>query len=430
MVENNAIIVTNLSKKFSINKDKIGISIFQRIKDIFIPKKKIANPKKFFALQDINFKIRQGEAVGIIGRNGAGKSTLLKILSQVTSPTTGTIEINGNIASVLEIGMGFHPELTGRENIYLSATMLGISKKKIDERFDEIVNFSGVHKFIDQPVKHYSSGMYVRLAFSVVINIDADILLFDEVLSVGDLSFQMQCIKKINELIQKNKTVLLVSHNLNDIAQLCSRIIYLENGRISEVKDTEIISDYYEKSLSEQTSLTDIQNKKFNNITYKEWGEDSQPGDKTMKIRKFYIQKQAQEDDIYFSNKKIVLNIEYEKYNDTDIFDFGVIISSLNAPFMACQSMVSDLNLNDYYESGIYNASLILNQDFFNETIIKFGFSVVKNSENLICFEYDVLSIKINLFLDDKQKFYYKNIRMFLGPIRAKSNWEIRKLNK
>lgn len=191
------------------------------------------NSKYVWAIEDINFEARQGEVLGIIGRNGAGKSTLLKILSKVTSPTKGEIKIKGRIASLLEVGTGFHPELTGRENIFLNGAILGMTKAEIRSKFDEIVAFSGVEKYIDTPVKRYSSGMYVRLAFAVAAHLEPEILIVDEVLAVGDAEFQKKCLGKMKDVSSQGRTVLFVSHNMAAVKSLCSRGILMERGKIS-----------------------------------------------------------------------------------------------------------------------------------------------------------------------------------------------------
>jgi lipopolysaccharide transport system ATP-binding protein len=188
--------------------------------------------EEFWALRDVNFEIREGDRVGIIGRNGAGKSTLLKILSRITEPSTGRIKIKGRVASLLEVGTGFHPELTGRENIYLNGAILGMSKAEIQKKFDEIVAFAEVEKFLDTPVKRYSSGMYVRLAFAVAAHLEPEILVVDEVLAVGDAQFQKKCLGKMEEVGKHGRTVLFVSHNMQAVRQLCRRGIVLEAGRI------------------------------------------------------------------------------------------------------------------------------------------------------------------------------------------------------
>lgn len=188
---------------------------------------------RFLALDDISFDVKKGEALGIIGHNGAGKSTLLKLLSRVTAPTTGKISYNGRITSMLEVGTGFHPELTGRENIYMNGAILGLTRAEIDKRMEEIIDFSEVRQFIDTPVKRYSSGMYVKLAFSVASHLDSEIMIMDEVLAVGDMAFQKKCLTKMREAAeQEGRTVLYVSHNMNTIRQLCDRCIVMDHGHI------------------------------------------------------------------------------------------------------------------------------------------------------------------------------------------------------
>jgi lipopolysaccharide transport system ATP-binding protein len=209
--------------------------------------KKIPNPyvEEFWALKDVCFEIKKGDRVGIIGRNGAGKSTLLKILSRITEPTTGRITIQGRVASLLEVGTGFHPELTGRENIYLNGAILGMSKAEIKRKFDEIVAFSEVEKFLDTPVKHYSSGMYVRLAFAVAAHLEPEILVVDEVLAVGDMAFQQKCLGKMEEVAKQGRTVLFVSHNMAAITNLCRSAIFLDKGQIIFTSSAgEVVSKY------------------------------------------------------------------------------------------------------------------------------------------------------------------------------------------
>ena len=215
------------------------------------------NSDYVWALNDINFEVERGEVLGIIGKNGAGKSTLLKLLSKVTAPTTGSIKYNGKIASLLEVGTGFHPDLTGRENIYLNGAILGMTKKEITAQIDEIIDFSGVERYIDTPVKRYSSGMYVRLAFAVAAHLESDILIVDEVLSVGDAEFQKKCMGKMNDISKgQGRTVLFVSHNLVAVRQLCSRSIWLENGKIHKQGNTSmIVKDYLAQPLKLNSSV-------------------------------------------------------------------------------------------------------------------------------------------------------------------------------
>ncbi len=211
-----------------------------------------------WALRDVTLEVEQGEVVGIVGSNGAGKSTLLKILSRITPPTAGRAEIRGRVGSLLEVGTGFHPELTGRENVYLNGVILGMRKAEIDQRFDEIVAFSGVERFLDTPVKRYSSGMHVRLAFAVAAHLEPEILILDEVLAVGDASFQRRCLAKIGEVARSGRTVLFVSHNMKALRRLCTRSIWLAGGRVSACGATDAVVTAYLRSSQQLDSLEKV----------------------------------------------------------------------------------------------------------------------------------------------------------------------------
>ncbi len=220
----------------------------------------------FMALNDVSFDVKPGERVGIIGRNGAGKSTLLKLISRVTAPTGGMIGLNGRVASMLEVGTGFHGELTGRENIYMNGAILGMSKREIDKKIEDIIDFSECRQFIDTPVKRYSSGMYVKLAFSVAAHLDSEILIMDEVLAVGDMAFQKKCLEKMNEVsASEGRTILYVSHNMNTIRQLCTRCIVLDHGKLLFDGDVqEGIGVYLQSSYSEAATFIDFTQRKRN----------------------------------------------------------------------------------------------------------------------------------------------------------------------
>jgi lipopolysaccharide transport system ATP-binding protein len=204
----------------------------------------------FWALKDVSLEVREGEVLGLIGRNGAGKTTLLKILSRITRPSTGWAEIHGRVGSLLEVGTGFHPELTGRENTYLSGAILGMGKAEIERKFDEIVAFAELEKFIDTPVKHYSSGMYVRLAFAVAAHLEPEILLVDEVLAVGDINFQKKCLGKMGDVARAGRTVVLVSHQLNQIRRLCHRVVWIDAGGVRRDGPTHEVVSAYESAMS------------------------------------------------------------------------------------------------------------------------------------------------------------------------------------
>ncbi|MBD2345474.1 ABC transporter ATP-binding protein [Anabaena subtropica] len=237
-------------EKYSTIRDVIANGTKGLLKSFQNQKFKSTNyQEEFWALKDISFEIKQGDRVGIIGRNGAGKSTLLKILSRITEPTKGSIKIKGRVASLLEVGTGFHPELTGRENIYLNGAILGMSKAEIKSKFDEIVAFAEVEKFLDTPVKRYSSGMYVRLAFAVAAHLEPEVLIVDEVLAVGDVQFQKKCLGKMEEVGKEGRTILFVSHNIAVVQTLCNRGIFLQRGSV-EIDDSAYIAiSTYLKSL-------------------------------------------------------------------------------------------------------------------------------------------------------------------------------------
>ncbi len=270
-MSNTAIKVENLSKIYRLG--EIGTGTISRDMERWFKTKVLKQEDPFlkigetndrankgasdivYSLQDINFEINQGDAVGIIGRNGAGKSTLLKILSRVTTPTTGRINIKGRVASLLEVGTGFHPELTGRENIYLNGAILGMRKREIDRKLDEIIDFSGVERYIDTPVKRYSSGMYVRLAFAVAAHLESEILIVDEVLAVGDAEFQKKCLGKMGEVSKgEGRTVLFVSHNMAAVQSLCGKGILLSEGHNYDIDSVEItINNYLQLSQNKST---------------------------------------------------------------------------------------------------------------------------------------------------------------------------------
>jgi lipopolysaccharide transport system ATP-binding protein len=296
-----------------------------------------------YSLKDINFAINQGDAVGIIGRNGAGKSTLLKVLSQVTSPTTGSIKVKGRIASLLEVGTGFHPELTGKENIFLNGAILGMRKAEIKKKFDEIVDFSGCERYIDTPVKRYSSGMYVRLAFAVAAHLESEILIVDEVLAVGDAEFQKKCLGKMNEVSKgEGRTVLFVSHNMGSIAQLCNKGILLNNGKVEyDGKVNDVVNTYItENSFSSEAYIID-EAKIKNKLNY---------------FSKIYLHNIENKPTSDFSfNESVYLNIEAVIKNKVQNIQIGIgIQDKQNNRITSFLKPIEELqNLGDNLYKGI-----------------------------------------------------------------------------
>lgn len=291
-----AIKCSNLCKTY-----KIGVKPHNTLRDLIsnLLKSK-ALKEQFFALSDLNFEVEKGDVVGIIGKNGSGKSTLLKILSQITKPTSGRVEINGRVASLLEVGTGFHPELTGRENIYLNGTILGMTRREVKDKFDEIVTFSGVEKFIDTPVKHYSSGMYVRLAFAVAAHLEPEILIIDEVLAVGDAEFQKKCLGKMKDVANEGRTVLFVSHNMGSVQLLCNKGIVIENGKISFFGDVNNALDKYNSKTQENETF-------FNTVDYSK----RKRGQKLLTISSIEL-----DNSIYYPDSSFSIKVKIQKNDD------------------------------------------------------------------------------------------------------------------
>ncbi|MCI5056466.1 MAG: ABC transporter ATP-binding protein [Flavobacteriales bacterium] len=313
------ITVKNLSKKYKINAGRVP---YNSLRDTIVKALTFkSGPKKeeFWALDNINFDVKEGESVGIVGRNGAGKSTLLKILSRITPPTKGNIRIKGRVASLLEVGTGFHPELTGRENVFLNGSILGMNKAEIVQKFDEMIDFSGVSKYIDVPIKHYSSGMQLRLAFAVAAFLEPEILVIDEVLAVGDASFQKKCINKMNAVSQESgRTILFVSHNMTAVKTLCSKAVYLENGKLKQVGEVnKVINDY----MTEGIKQTEI----------REWEKEKRPGNRFFKLNKVYATNE-QGNTIVANDisKSFYITIEFEVLIEGSQAAFSVVLMDMN----------------------------------------------------------------------------------------------------
>jgi lipopolysaccharide transport system ATP-binding protein len=319
---------------------------------------KKGNSEYVWSLKDINFEIEQGDAVGIIGRNGAGKSTLLKILSRVTGPTTGNLKIKGRVASLLEVGTGFHPELSGRENIFLNGAILGMRKHEIQRKFDEIVDFSGVERYIDTPVKRYSSGMYVRLAFAVAAHLESEILIVDEVLAVGDAEFQKKCLGKMGEVNKGGgRTVLFVSHNLGSISQLCDKAILLSNGKIEKIGNTFNVADYYLKQ-------------SFSNATVRMFQEENNEKGHFISVKILNANGESQNEFNFGDKPK--LEIEFNLKQQVKNFHVAIILSD-NLGNHIYSSADTDLNENllkirqkGYYKVSVNLPLLNLNTGSYN----------------------------------------------------------------
>ena len=245
-MKDEVIVVRDLKKCFKIYPDKSN-SIKEKI--LFFKRNQY---EKHWVLKGVDFTIKRGEAVGLIGKNGCGKSTTLKLLNRIIYPTSGSVKVNGKVSSLIELGAGFHPDMTGRENIYINASIFGMTKKQIDEKIDDIIAFSELEDAVEQPVRTYSSGMYMRLAFSVAINVEADILLIDEILAVGDVNFQKKCFQKLKEIKNQGTTIVIVSHSLGQIEQICDKCLWIENGKLRETGKPKTIHAHYLKAMEEE----------------------------------------------------------------------------------------------------------------------------------------------------------------------------------
>ena len=265
-----------------------------------------------WALKDINFKSQSNEIIGIIGTNGSGKSTLLKILSKITRPTTGNVRLKGKVASILEVGTGFHHELTGKDNIYLNGSVMGMKKNEIDAKYDEIIEFSGINEYIDTPIKRYSSGMRVRLAFSVAAHLDPDILIVDEVLAVGDAEFQKKCLGKIGDVAQSGRTVFFVSHDLNAVMSLCNRVIWIDKGKLmNDGEPKKVIQSYIDSASKISDSTVDLLNID-NRVRWK--------GDGALQLTKINLKNQTHSTSSFITGDKFIVNIDF-KLNNLDLID-------------------------------------------------------------------------------------------------------------
>lgn len=323
---------------------------------------KVRDGVDFWALRDVSFEVQPGEVLGIIGRNGAGKSTLLKILSRITEPTAGEAILRGRVASLLEVGTGFHPELTGRENIYLNGTILGMKKREIDARFDEIVAFAEMEKFIDTPVKRYSSGQSVRLGFAVAAHLESEILIVDEVLAVGDYAFQRKCVEQIKTYGGGGKSVIVVSHVMPTVLRLCSRVIWLEEGRIRQQGVAPDVVQHYLLGSSGERS------EKWVDLS----GEQRSQGHGTIRFVQARVVSEGNKGSELMEGQPIGIEVEVEANRESEYFEVGATIKSPNDE---CLFTCSSLDRGDHFRitPGRHRFKLVLDPN-----LLKAGFYVVQ----------------------------------------------------
>ena len=308
----------NLSKRFILHPE--AARSFQELLTGFWQKRR--PPEEFWALKDVSFEVERGDALGLIGPNGAGKSTILKLVTRIIEPTSGVIEVNGRVAALLELGAGFHPDLTGRENIFLNGSIMGLSRREIKKRFDSIVEFSGIGRFVDVPIKHYSSGMQVRLGFSIATAVEPDVLLVDEVLAVGDQAFQAKCLERIGEMRRNGTTLLFVSHNASTVRRLCNRVVRLEKGRVRSQGDTnEIIDGYLRDVSTEQDSGGIARDDSGAPQPGQRWGS------KLVEITDVcFLDGQGQEQTEFRTGEPLTARIAYQAHQRVESPSFGIAI--------------------------------------------------------------------------------------------------------
>lgn len=369
-----------------------------------------------WALKDVSFEVKHGEVLGIIGRNGAGKSTLLKILSRITEPTEGCAKVYGRVGSLLEVGTGFHPELTGRENIYLNGTILGMKRAEIDKKFDEIVDFSGIEKFLDTPVKRYSSGMYVRLAFAVAAHLNPEILLVDEVLAVGDAEFQKKCLGKMENIAQTGRTVLFVSHNMVAIQSLCNDLVWLQNGKIIKKGNSyQLVAEYlqsYSTTLNEQI-----------------WEDcEKAPGNDKVRLRRVCVRPESgrSSDSITMRTSFVVelefLNLVPDIYIDITLHFFneqGILVFGSN-------TIKSTQWYGQPFPQGIFYSACHVPGDLLNSGIYRIYLIINQNEVSHLYFHENIVTFRVVDSLEVRGAWHGK----LAGIVRPKLKWEMKSIRR
>lgn len=367
-----------------------------------------------WALKDINFEVKQGEVLGIIGRNGAGKSTLLKILSRTTAPTKGSVKIKGRVASLLEVGTGFHPELSGRDNIFLNGAILGMTRREIQSKFDEIVDFAGVERYIDTPVKRYSSGMYVRLAFAVAAHLEPEILIVDEVLAVGDAEFQKKCLGKMKDVsVNQGRTVLFVSHQMDAISRLCQQVLLMEHGSLSF---------FGEVDLGIRLHLSDNQ---FVSPFY-EWDNDC-PGDEFIKLKKAAINVNNIASSVINIKNDFIIEFEYEILKLGLKFVPSINIFNEKGDHLFTAHDTERAQSEDFAQIGFYKSSALIPGNLLSEGKIMVSIAVVSYDPFVVHFhEMGKISSMLTDEIDGQSArgFY---LGPFPGLMRPKLKWHFQK---
>jgi lipopolysaccharide transport system ATP-binding protein len=356
----------------------------------------------FWALKDASLEVREGEVLGLIGRNGAGKTTLLKILSRITKPTTGWAEIRGRVGSLLEVGTGFHPELTGRENTFLSGAILGMGKSEITRKFDEIVSFAELEKFIDTPVKHYSSGMYVRLAFAVAAHLEPEILFVDEVLAVGDASFQKKCLGKMGSVSRQGRTIVFVSHNMTALQKLCTRVVWLDGGQVIETGDPRRVIDHYLQTNS-VASLESV------------WEDDqTAPGNERVRLRSVRVIPRRDPGEPITVHTPIRIEFIYRNYVPGLVLNVSMILNNFEEVCVFASG--SDFAPRPI---GLIRHSVEIPGNFLNAGSYYLNMLIVKDASTGILFRDNVVAFEVV-----EGEVVGNWYGQFPGAVRPKLKWE------
>jgi lipopolysaccharide transport system ATP-binding protein len=364
------------------------------------PRSAVLRTEDFWALRDVSFDIKRGDVVGIIGRNGAGKSTLLKILSRITEPTEGRVRINGRVASLLEVGTGFHPELTGRENVFLNGAILGMHRSEIKMKFDEIVAFAEVEKFLDTPVKRYSSGMYVRLAFAVAAHLEPEILIVDEVLAVGDAQFQKKCLGKMQSVATKEgRTVLFVSHNMAAVRTLCVTAMLFEGGKLRLHGDPDTAIN---QNLAQEGAAS----------SDRRWGKHDAPGDELLRLRRVTVRGVCEERNFFPLEEDLFLDIEYEMLQPHPL-----VCVSIHLYTEGVCAFVGG-NESSPHDPGIFRASCRIPQNLLNNNLYYVTVFLITNTTEQRVVERDVLSFSV-----EESAARGEYVGRVMGLVRPRLEW-------
>lgn len=414
------ITVENLSKKYLLThqeveryttlRDAIAGNVRKLVSSVSRKKSpKHLDQEEFWALDDVNFEVAQGDRIGIVGRNGAGKSTLLKILSRISEPTSGRIRIDGRVASLLEVGTGFHPELTGRENIFLNGAILGMSKFEISRKFDEIVSFAEVERFLDTPVKRYSSGMYVRLAFSVAAHLDTEILILDEVLAVGDSQFQKKCLGKMGDSRYAGRTVLFVSHNMTAVQAMCNKAILLSGGRLAMQGPTaNVVREYLASS---QISLDAMQG-----LLQRSWAaSEASPGNDEVRISAVNIIPESDDfDGLLTVNTAFRVEFSYELAIPVETYSFSMHFRNISGEMIFISG-----SSHEGVMPGRYTSIVHIPGEFLNNGIYSLEVFFVRDVTNVLFNAPDLMVFEVH---DGPRESGW--VGEFPGAVRPKLVWE------